>query len=76
MDLKKIAVVHFIISSCWMLCALQVSKNISKGQEQLIWDCCAESKAHRDGAEELETGVQMGEWDLDGKSISFFAYIF
>ena len=61
MDLKKIAVVHFIISSCWNLCALQSSKNIKKGQEQHVWDSCAENKAQRDGAEEIEAGVQMGE---------------
>ena len=61
MDLKKIAVVHFIISRCWNLCAQQTSTNIKKGQEQHVWDSCAENKAQRDGAEEIEAEVQMGE---------------
>lgn len=59
MDLKKIAVVHFIISSCWKLCALQISKNTGKDKSNSFE--IAENKARRDGAEKTETGVQMGE---------------
>lgn len=61
MNLKKIVVFHLIVSSCWKLHALQISKNIRKGQKQLVWDGCIENKVHREGAEERETGVQMGE---------------
>lgn len=60
MDLNKIAA-DFTISSCWKLCALQMSENNRKRQKKLAWDSCVENKVHREGVEEIETGVEIGE---------------